>query len=284
MQKTLELVLPLCLLALQAVPAAAADADKTRAKKADETYQRLFRAERQEDPSDPELMEILQEFIFGEVFYIGDLDDKTRELITVTSLAAIQTLPQLKAHINAALNVGNDPVAVREAIYLCAPFIGFPRTLNAVAVFNEVAKARDIKLPLKKQGTVTDKNRYEKGLAVQAPLYGDEVKAAMASLPAPYNEKVPYILTSFGFGDFYTREGLSLQQKELLVLVVLAASGDEKQLSAHIVGNLKAGNSKETLLAAMVQAMPYIGMPPALTAINLIKSTDAENYRPIYEN
>ena len=68
------------------------------------------------------------------------------------------------------------------------------------------------------------------------------------------------------------------------VLVVLAASGDEKQLSAHIVGNLKAGNSKETLLAAMVQAMPYIGMPPALTAINLIKSTDAENYRPIYEN
>ena len=34
----------------------------------------------------------------------------------------------------------------------------------------------------------------------------------------------------------------------------------------------------------MVQAMPYIGMPPALTAINLIKSTDAENYRPIYEN
>ena len=216
MQKTLELILPLCLLALQTIPAAAADADKTRAKKADETYQRLFRAERQEDPSDPELMQILQEFIFGEVFYIGDLDDKTRELITVTSLATIQTLPQLKAHINAALNVGNDPVVVREAIYLCAPFIGFPRTLNAVAVFNEVAKARGIKLPLKKQGTVTDKNRYEKGLAVQSPLYGEEVKSAMASLPAPYNEKVPYILTSFGFGDFYTREGLTLQQKELL--------------------------------------------------------------------
>ena len=283
MQKTIQFLLPFCLLALQSVPVFAADEGKTRSQKADETFKRLFAAQRQPDATDPELMQILQEFIFGEVFYIGDLDDKTRELITVVSLASIQTLPQLKAHINAALNVGNDPLAVREALYLCAPFIGFPRTLNAVAVFNEVAKERGIALPLKAQGTVTDQTRYTKGLKIQAPLYGDEVKNAMASLPAPYAQKVPYILTSFAFGDFYARKGLSEKQKELLVLVILAASRADKQLSAHIVGNFKAGNSKETLLAAMVQAMPYIGMPDALTAINLIKNTNAENYKPIYD-
>ncbi len=283
MQKTIQFLLPLCLLALQSVPAFAADENKTRAQKADETFKRLFAAQRQADPTDPELMQILQEFIFGEVFYIGDLDDKTRELITVVSLASIQTLPQLKAHINAALNVGNTPLAVREALYLCAPFIGFPRTLNAIAVFNEVAKERGIPLPLKDQGTVSDQTRYAKGLEIQTPLYGDEVKTAMAALPAPYAEKVPYILTSFAFGDFYTRKGLSEKEKELLVLVILAAGGADKQLSAHIIGNFKAGNSKETLLAAMVQAMPYIGMPNALTAINLIKNADAANYKPIYD-
>ena len=283
MQKTIQFLLPLCLLALQSVPAFAADENKTRAQKADETFKRLFAAQRQADPTDPELMQILQEFIFGEVFYIGDLDDKTRELITVVSLASIQTLPQLKAHINAALNVGNTPLAVREALYLCAPFIGFPRTLNAIAVFNEVAKERGIPLPLKDQGTVSDQTRYAKGLEIQTPLYGDEVKTAMAALPAPYAEKVPYILTSFAFGDFYTRKGLSEKEKELLVLVILAAGGADKQLSAHIIGNFKAGNSKETLLAAMVQAMPYIGIPNALTAINLIKNADAANYKPIYD-
>ena len=283
MQKTIQFLLPLCLLALQSVPAFAADENKTRAQKADETFKRLFAAQRQADPTDPELMQILQEFIFGEVFYIGDLDDKTRELITVVSLASIQTLPQLKAHINAALNVGNTPLAVREALYLCAPFIGFPRTLNAIAVFNEVAKERGIPLPLKDQGTVSDQTRYAKGLEIQTPLYGDEVKTAMAALPAPYAEKVPYILTSFAFGDFYTRKGLSEKEKELLVLVILAAGGADKQLSAHIIGNFKAGNSKETLLAAMVQAMPYIGMPNALTAINLIKNADTANYKPIYD-
>ena len=282
MQKTMGLILPLFLLALQTMPAFSAEENKTRAQKANETYKRLFASERQLDPTDPELMQILQEFIFGEVFYIGDLDDKTRELITVVSLASIQALPQLKAHINAALNVGNDPLSIREAIYLCAPFIGFPRTLNAIAVFNDVAKERGIELPLKSQGTVTDKDRYEKGWQIQQPLYGDEVKNAFHSLSAPYAKQVPNILTSFVFGDFYARQGLTVQQKELLVLVILAASGAEKQASAHIVGNLKAGNSKETLLAAMVQSMPYIGMPPALTVINAIKNTDAKSYRSIY--
>ena len=282
MQKTMGLILPLFLLALQTMPAFGAEENKTRAQKANETYKRLFASERQLDPTDPELMQILQEFIFGEVFYIGDLDDKTRELITVVSLASIQALPQLKVHINAALNVGNNPLSIREAIYLCAPFIGFPRTLNAIAVFNDVAKEHGIELPLKSQGTVTDKNRNEKGWQIQQPLYGDEVKNAFHSLSAPYAKQVPNILTSFVFGDFYARQGLTVQQKELLVLVILAASGAEKQASAHIVGNLKAGNSKETLLAAMVQSMPYIGMPPALTVINAIKNTDAKSYRSIY--
>ncbi len=282
MQKTIGFILPFCLLALQTVPAFGAEENKTRAQKANETYKRLFASERQLDPTDPELMQILQEFIFGEVFYIGDLDDQTRELITVVSLASIQTLPQLKAHINAALNVGNAPLTVREAIYLCAPFIGFPRTLNAIGVFNEVAKERGIKLPLKNQGTVTEETRFSKGLEIQTPLYADEVKTAFSSLPAPYAEQVPNILTGFAFGDFYTRHGLSIQQKELLVLVILAASGAEKQVDTHIVGNLKAGNSKETLLAAMVQAMPYIGMPPALTVINSIKDADPTNYHSIY--
>ena len=283
MQKTLPFILPLCLLAWQTEPAWADGKSKTRAQKADETYQHLFHQARQSDPTDPELMQILQEFIFGEVFYIGELDSKTRELITVVSLAALQTLPQLKAHIHAALNAGNDPLAVREALYLCAPFIGFPRTLNAVGIFNEVAKERGIALPLAKQGTVTEQTRYQTGLDIQGPLYGNEVKEAMQTLPAPYRQKVPYILTAFAFGDFYSRQGLSLQQKELLVLVILTAAGAEKQLPAHIAGNLKAGNSKETLLAAMVQTMPYIGMPAALTAINLIKNTDEKTYRPIYQ-
>lgn len=266
-----------------AVQAQEVEDTMNRGQKTDKVFEELFASDRAVSPTDPEFMDILQKFIFGEVFYIGELDNKTRELITVVSLTTLQTLPQLKAHINAALNVGNSPLEVREAIYQCAPFIGFPRTLNAIGVFNEVAQERGIKLPLENAATVTEESRLEKGAEIQSLLYGDEVKQAMKALPAEYKDKVPEILTEFCFADFYTRKGLDLKRRELLSLVVLTTMGAEKQLKAHIVGNLKAGNDKETLLAAMVQAIPYIGLPNGLTAINLIKETEVENYKPIYE-
>ncbi|MEH7418841.1 carboxymuconolactone decarboxylase family protein [Neobacillus drentensis] len=55
---------------------------------------------------DPDFQDILSRFVFGEVFYQGNLDDKQRELITLVVLATNQMLPQLKAHVGVELNVG----------------------------------------------------------------------------------------------------------------------------------------------------------------------------------
>jgi len=51
-----------------------------------------------------------------------------------------QTLPQLKAHVGAGLNIGLTPVEIKEAVYQCAPYIGFPKTLNSINEINEVSK------------------------------------------------------------------------------------------------------------------------------------------------
>ena len=111
---------------------------------AEATYERLFGPrDTTAADNDPELMEILRRFIFGDVFDTGVLDDQTRELITVTVLACLQTLPQLKSHTAAALNVGVQPIQIREAIYQLAPFIGFPRTLNAIATIAVIKSADD---------------------------------------------------------------------------------------------------------------------------------------------
>ena len=117
----------------------------TREDIADKNLEILFNiTTKNNEGADKDFIDILQKYIFGEVFTIGDLDIKTRELLTVTSLAVMQTLPQLKAHINGALNAGNTPIEIRETIYQCAPFIGFPKTLNAISVFNEVIKERGL--------------------------------------------------------------------------------------------------------------------------------------------
>ena len=132
-----------------------------------------------EEGTDPEFMQILQGYIFGDVCYTGSLDDRMRELVTITVLTTIQALPQLKAHLGACLNVGCTPVELREAVYQCAPFIGFPRTLNAISVMNEVFREHGIELPLPRQGTLSSsEERYEKGLTViiLASMGGAEVQ------------------------------------------------------------------------------------------------------------
>ncbi len=240
---------------------------------AEATYQRLFGPRNYGAPdNDPELMEILRRFIFGDVFDTGVLDDQTRELITVTVLACLQTLPQLRSHTAAALNVGVQPVQIREAIYQLAPFIGFPRTLNAVGTMNEVFQAQGIELPLPAQGTVSDADRYSKGLAEQAPLYGDEIKDNLADLPEPFHEALPRFLTEFCFGDFYTRSGLTLALRELLVLCALATIGDTSaQLGPHGRACIQVGNSKTAVVAALVHCFPYIGFPRAVAAVRAVK-------------
>lgn len=109
---------------------------------------------------------------------------------------------------------------LREAIYQCAPFIGFPKTLNAVAILNEVFRERGIDLPLPDQATTTEEDRFEAGWAIQAPIYGGDIADSVAGLSEQFREAVPRFLTEFGFGDFYTRTGLDVATRELLLLCV----------------------------------------------------------------
>ena len=250
-----------------------------RIERCEKTFKELFDAMPTKDEgSDPEFMRILQRFIFGEVCYVGNLDDQVRELITVTVLSVYSALPQLTAHVKAALHVGCAPIQIREAVYQCAPFIGFPKTLNAISAMNKAFEESGINLPLENTATVDESNRYEKGLEIQAPIYGTEIADRYAYLPREFAEAIPTFLTELGFGDFATRKGLDEKLRELLTLVMLVAlGGAEMQVKAHAIGALKVGNTKEDILAALVHAMPYTGFPRVLNALNAIKDVIAPN-------
>ena len=225
--------------------------------------------------ADGEFMQILQGYIFGEVCYTGSLDDRVRELVTVTVLTTLSALPQLKAHVPAALNAGCTPVEVREAVYQCAPFIGFPQTLNAIAAMNEAFAAAGVELPLPSQKTLTGEDedeRYRKGLAIQAPFYGTEIADRYAWLPGDFAQAVPRFLTELCFGDFATREGLDGRTRELLTVVLLAAlGGAEVQVKSHAAGAVKAGSTKEEVVCALVHAGCYMGIPRLFNALNACK-------------
>jgi len=131
-------------------------------------------------------------------------------------------------------------------------------------------------LPLPAQGHTTEANRFEQGGALQAPLYGDEIREGLKDLPEGLRDAVPDFLTAHCFGDFYTRGGLTLAQRELLVLCLLAALGGAgEQIRAHVRGSMKAGNDKATLITALIHGFPYMGFPRAISAIRTVRDADS---------
>lgn len=220
--------------------------------------------------ADPEFADILNYFVYGDVYSHGSLTDRQRELITLVVLAANHTLTHLRAHVGAALNAGLTPVEIKEAIYHCAPYIGFPKTLDALDQVNSVFAERNIRLPLESQKQAEENERFEKGLNLQVAMFGEYIRQRQQNTPE--NQKhIQEYLSAFCFGEIYSRSGLDIKTRELLTLCILSALGGcENQLKSHVQGNLNVGNDKELMIDAITQCMPYMGFPRTLNALNCV--------------
>lgn len=92
----------------------------------------------------PDLSRFVVEFPYSEIYTRQELDLKTREICTVSVLTVLGTIPQLKEHINAALNVGNTPTEIVEIIMQMSAYCGFPKSINAMMAAKEVFAERDL--------------------------------------------------------------------------------------------------------------------------------------------
>ncbi|WP_033165276.1 carboxymuconolactone decarboxylase family protein [Clostridium sp. KNHs205] len=78
---------------------------------------------------------------FGDYYTRTGLDYKQREMITFCFLAAQGGCePQLTSHAAANIKLGNDKVFLIKIISQCIPYIGYPRSLNALRCVNEASE------------------------------------------------------------------------------------------------------------------------------------------------
>ena len=77
---------------------------------------------------------------FGDYYTRGGIDVRTRELLTFAMLVSLGGCePQARGHVAANLNVGNDRAVLLAVVTQLLPFIGYPRTLNALRLIDDVA-------------------------------------------------------------------------------------------------------------------------------------------------
>jgi 4-carboxymuconolactone decarboxylase len=220
--------------------------------------------------TDPELLQVFDNFAFDDVIRYGNLDTKTRVMMILGSTIACQALSEYKMMMNAALNVGVTHVEIKEILYQSVPYVGIAKVIDFITMTNEILTERGIQLPLEGQSTTTPETRMEKGLALQKVIFGEMIDKMYEA--SPKNQlHIQQFLSANCFGDYYTRNGLDVKTRELLTYsMLISMGGTESQVKGHIVGNVKVGNNKETLLSVTTQLLPYIGYPRTLNAINCL--------------
>lgn len=218
--------------------------------------------------TDPEFMERFEHFAFEEVVNEEGqlLDSHTRYLAILATLIGCQGVDAFREMLQKALADGFSPVAVKEVVYQAADYLGMGRMWPFLQATNEIFSGQGISLPLEGQATTTMENRLEKGIQAQADIFGDHMLEAWKA------GHINRWLAANCFGDYYTRTGLSLAEREMITFCFLAAQGGcEPQLEGHIQGNINMGNNKEFLIRVVSQCVPYIGYPRSLNAINCIR-------------
>lgn len=221
--------------------------------------------------TDPEFAKIFDSFAFGDVPKTGDLPVRSRYMAIVASLLGCQGVDMYRAMLPDILK-NLSPVEVKEIIYQATAYLGIGRTMAFINATNEVFTVYGIALPLEPQGTTTPATRREAGTQAQVDIFGDRMKDFYKS-GAENRRHINLWLAANCFGDYYTRKGLNLREREMITFCFLAAQGGcEAQLNSHIEGNIRVGNDSEFLIKVISQCMPYIGYPRTLNALKCLEN------------
>ena len=241
----------------------------SRIEKANNMMKKLGVKENSLTKSFDEFEAVKNNFIYGEVWQQGDMDEKLRAIVTVAVLTTVEG-KDLEEQIHVALNIGVKPEELLEVFHQGVPYIGFSKAEKGLEILKKVFEKRNISMPLEHNGVVTEEDRLEKGINVQKSIFGERIDNMRASAQGSQKIMQDY-LSAYCFGDTYTRKALNLKTRELITFVCISALGGcDSQVKAHVGGNLSVGNSKELLISAIYQSLPYIGFPRSLNALAAI--------------
>ena len=122
-----------------------------------------------------------------------------------------------------------------------------------------------------------EQTRYDRGWERLKEIDGTAGERVIASLADICPDLGRYIV-EFGFGDVYSRPGLSLRERELATIAALTAMGTAMpQLKVHIAAGLHVGLSRDEILEAILQMSLYAGFPAALNGVFAAKEVFAQS-------
>lgn len=232
--------------------------------------------------TDPEFIELFDNFAFDEVINIPDIggkgvDGRIRHIAILATLLGCQGIDEFKAMLPAAMNFCVTPIEIKEITYQAVAYLGIGRVFPFLKAVNETLEAKGIALPLEGQSTTTTENRREAGTQAQVDIFGEGMRDFWKSGPEE-SRHINLWLADNCFGDYYTRKGLDYTERELITFCFLAAQGGcEPQLTSHAAANMRIGNDKLFLIKIISHCLPFIGYPRSLNALRCVNEAAKSN-------
>ncbi len=229
----------------------------------------------------PDLGKFIIEYAFGDIYPREGLDLKSKEIAVVAALTAMGTAqPQLKVHINGALNTGSTINEIKEVILQMSGYSGFPSTINAMNTLKEVLQDRQeqgIQDDIGKAASAAvNTNRLKLGEQELSKLDSLQVKRLRDTYDDFSPQLVQFIL-EYGYGDIHSRDNLGTKHRQIATIAALTALGNaQAQLKFHINAGMNIGLTKENIENIMLLMSVYAGFPSAINGMTILKEVITE--------
>lgn len=206
------------------------------------------------------------------------LSPRQRHLVAVSSLEAKGDLENLAIAVDRALDDSVTVNELKEAFTQLYAYTGFPRSLNALGVLQQVIaqRAEEGKPVVEGADASPLPDSYDalrQGTDVQTALRGGE------PLNYAFAPATDYYLKAHLFGDIFARDIFSYADRELVTVSALASiEGAGPQLKAHITGAVNLGLSVDHVRAIPAVLAERVGDREAYRARKAVAAVFEEDF------
>ena len=119
-------------------------------------------------------------------------------------------------------------------------------------------------------------DRKETGMAVRRKVLGDVHVDKAESAKTDFDGPFQTLITEGAWGTVWASDEISLRERSMLTLALLAAMGNFDEIPMHIRACARTGASKQDVQQVFQHVAIYAGVPRANHALKLAKQTFAE--------
>src|SRR5688572_29075138 len=107
-------------------------------------------------------------------------------------------------------------------------------------------------------------DRFEKGRKIRERVMGKEYTARAFAATDPHEREVQKLVTEYGYGTFWARPGLPIENRSMITVALLAVLNRPEELRNHIRGALNVGVTRDQVFEVLLHVMLYAGAPASL--------------------